>query len=127
MKPDDYLRNGKVYIWKEVFAVIKSKKSYPGAFANIVDKNEITVIVDQSRFNEKDGIEVEKGWKVLTFNMVLPLGLIGFLAKVSEALADEKIPILAISAYSRDHILVKEKDLTKAIKKLEDLGCVFEK
>jgi len=32
--------------------------------------------------------------------MILPFGLVGFLAKVSKVLADEKIPIFAISAYS---------------------------
>ena len=127
MKAEDYFRNGKVYVWKETFAVVKSKKTYPTAFANIIDKNETTVIVDQSKFNEKDAVEIEKDWKILTFDMVLPFGLVGFMAKVSQALADEKISIFAISAYSTDHVLVKEKDLNKAIKKLENLGCIIEK
>jgi hypothetical protein len=35
-----YFKNGKVYVWKETFVIIKSKKSYPNAFANIIDKNE---------------------------------------------------------------------------------------
>ncbi|HLC51337.1 MAG TPA: ACT domain-containing protein [archaeon] len=126
MNAEDYFRNGKVYVWKETFAVVKSKKTHPDAFANIVDKNETTVIIEQSKFNEKDAIETEKGWKILTFDMVLPFGLVGFMAKASQALADEKIPIFAISAYSTDHILVKEKDLAKATKKLESLGCIVE-
>ncbi len=127
MNPEDYFRNGKVNVWKEDFAVVKSKRSYPDAFANIIDKNETTVIIDQSKFNNKDAIEIEKDWKILTFDMILPFGLIGFMAKVSQVLADEKISIFAISAYSTDHILVKEKDLSKAIKKLESLGCIIEK
>ena len=122
----NYFKNGKVYIWKETFAIIKSKKSYPNAFANIIDKNEVTVIIEQSKYNDKDIIKIEKGWKILTFDMVLPFGLVGFLAKVSKVLADEKIAIFAISAYSTDHILVKEKDLTRAEEKLKELGCVIE-
>ncbi len=113
-----------MYVWKETFAVIKSKKSYLEAFANILDKNETTVIIDQSKFNENDVIEIEKDWKISTFDMVLPFGLVGFLAKVSKILADEKISIFVISAYSTDHILVKEKDLVKAKEKLENLGCI---
>ncbi len=74
-----------------------------------------------------DAIEIEKDWKILTFDMILPFGLVGFMAKVSQALADEKISVFAISAYSTDHILIKEKDLNKAIKKLENLGCIVEK
>jgi hypothetical protein len=58
--------------------------------------------------------------------MVLPFGLVGFLARVSRALADEKVSILAISAFSTDHILVKESDLPRAIKKLQSLGFVVE-
>jgi len=122
MKLQNYFKSGKVYIWKETFAVIKSKKTYPEAFANIIDKKEITVIIDQSKFNEEDVIEIEKDWKIFTFDMVLPFELVGFLAKVSQALADEKISIFAISAYSTDHILVKNRDLKKAVKKLESLG-----
>jgi len=122
----NYFKNGKVYVWKETFAIIKAKKPYPNAFANITDKNETTVIIGQSKYDEKNVIEIEKDWKILTFDMVLPFGLVGFLAKVSKVLADEKIPIFAISAYSTDHILVKEKDLIRAKEKLKELGCTIE-
>ena len=126
MDLENYFKNGKLYIWKETFAIIRSKKPYPNAFANIIDKNEITVIIEQSKYNDEDIIEVEKDWKILTFDMVSPFELVGFLAKVSKVLADEKIQIFAISAYSTDHILVKEKDLTRIEEKLKELGCVVE-
>jgi len=122
---ENYFENGKVYIWKETFAIIKSKKSYPNAFVNIIDKNETTVIIEQSKYDDEDVIEIEKDWKVLTFDMVLPFELVGFLAKVSKVLADEKIPLFAISAYSTDHILVKEKDLARAKKKLQNSGFII--
>jgi hypothetical protein len=127
MDLENYFKNGKVYIWKETFAIIKSKKVYLNAFANVIDKNETTVIIERSKYNDEDVIEIEKDWKTLTFDMVLPFGLVGFLAKVSKVLADEKIPIFAISAYSTDHILVKEKDLARAEEKLKNLGCIVEK
>jgi len=126
MDLENYFKNGKVYIWKETFAIIKSKKPYPNAFANIIDKNETTVIIEQSKHNNEDIIEIEKDWKILTFDMILPFGLVGFLAKVSKVLADEKIIIFSISAYSTDHILVKEKDLARAEEKLKELGCIVE-
>jgi hypothetical protein len=126
MKLEDYFKNGKVYVWKEKFAVVKSKKPLLNAFAVIKDKNEITVVIDQSKIIDKNIIEIERDWKVFTFDMILPFKLVGFLSKVSKVLADEKISIFAISAYSTDHILVKEKDISKAIKKLESLGCIVE-
>ena len=117
----DFFKNGKFYVWKEVLDVVKSKKPLADAFAVIQDKNETTVIIDQSKIIE-DVIEIEKDWKILTFEMVLPFGLVGFLAAISGALADEGISIFVMSAYSTDHILVKEKDLPKAISKLKTLG-----
>jgi len=126
MDLENYFKNGKVYVWEEIFAIIKSKKPYPNAFANIIDKNETTVIIEQSKYNDEDVVEIEKGWKILTFDMILPFELVGFLTKVSKVLADEKIPIFAISAYSTDHILVKEKDLVRAEEKLKEFGCVVE-
>jgi len=122
----NYFKNGKVYVWKETFAIIKAKKPFTNAFANIIDKNETTVIIEQSKYNEENVIEIEKDWKILTFDMVLPFGLVGFLAKISKVLADENIPIFVISAYSTDHILVKEKDLTRTEEKLKELGCIIE-
>lgn len=127
MFPDEYLRNGKVCIWKETFAIIKSKTTDPDSLAIIKDKKETTLVIDQSKFKEDYVIEIEKGWKLLTFDMILPFDLVGFLAKISKALADENITIFTLSAYSTDHILVKEKDLEKTQKKLESLGCIVEK
>ena len=63
---------------------------------------------------------------MLTFDMALPLELVGFLSKISKALADRNISIFVISAYSTDHILVKEKDLAEAIAAFSQLGCLVE-
>jgi len=67
MDLENYFKNGKVYIWKEIFAIIKARKPYLNAFANIIDKNEITVIIEQSKYDKESVIEIEKDWKVLTF------------------------------------------------------------
>jgi len=125
-KLEDYFKNGKAYVWKEKYAVVKSKKPMSNAFAVIKDKNETTVVIDQSKVSDKDAIEIERDWKVLTFDMTLPFSLVGFLAEISKALADENISVFVISAYSTDHILVKEKELPKAIDKLEKLGFTIE-
>jgi hypothetical protein len=123
MKSSSFIKDCKFYIWKENFAIVKAKRPRPDAFANVIDENEITLVIEQGKVNKKEVIEIEKNWKILTFDMVLPFGLVGFLATVSKALADEGISIYVISAYSSDHILIKEKDMTKAKKKLKRLGC----
>ena len=121
-----YFKDGKIYVWEETFAVLKSKKAYPNAFANIIDKNETTVIIEQPKYDMDDVLEIESDWKIITFDMVSPFGLTGFLSRVSDILADEGISILAVSSYSTDHILVKEKDLLKTINQLKKLGFMAE-
>ena len=44
MDLENYFTNGKVYIWKETYAIIKSKKAHPKAFVNIIDKKEKNLI-----------------------------------------------------------------------------------
>jgi len=123
---ENYFKNGKIYLWKETFAIIKAKKSNFNAFANIIDKNEITVIIDQLKYIPENVIEIEKDWKILTFDMIIPFEVLGFMAKVSKALSEEKIVLFAISAYSTDHILVKKQDLKRAKEKLKELGYIIE-
>ncbi len=115
---------GKFYVWKEKFAICKVKdiKNLPeNLFAVIKDKNEITLIVEESKI-PSTALKVEKGFKLITFDMVLPFGLIGFIAKISSALAENGISIFVISSYSTDHVFVKEKDLEKTVKVLGSLG-----
>jgi len=111
----------KIKVNEKDFVIVKAKKPYSEAFANIKDDNELTVILEQDKVNEEDVIEIEKDWKLITFDYKLEFDLVGFLAKVSKALADEGISIFVVSAYSTDHVLVKKENLNKAVEILEKL------
>ena len=39
---------------------MSGKKPSINAFANIIDQNETTVIIEQSKYNDEDVIEIEK-------------------------------------------------------------------
>ena len=67
-------------------------------------------------------IEMQPGYKMLTFDMKMPFDLVGFIAHVSSSLAIEGIPIFLISSYSTDHMLVKKEYLGKAVSKLRSMG-----
>jgi hypothetical protein len=111
-----------ILVWKEKFAIVKSKKEYAEAFANIKYKDELTVIIDQNKIEKKDIIKIERNWKLITFNFLLNFNLVGFISKISSALAKKNISIFVVSSYSTDHLLVKEKDLKKTLiilKKIE--------
>ena len=123
---EEYFKKGRVYVWKETFSVLKSKEVYPDAFLNVVDKNEITVVIEKDKYLEDNIIGFEDGWRIFTFDMLQTFGLTGFLAKLAKILAEDRISIFVVSAYSTAHILVKEEDMEKAKAKLESLGCLVQ-
>jgi hypothetical protein len=89
-------------------------------FSIIRDKKEVTVVAKEGL--ELQRISEEKFFKLITFDVMLPFGLTGFLSHVSTLMASKNIPIFAISAYSSDHIFVREEDLDNAVEVLEKDG-----
>ena len=86
-------------------------------FAIIRDNKEVTVIAKEGL--ELQPISEEKFFGLITFDVTLPFDLSGFLYHVSRLLASKNIPIFAISAYSTDHVLVREENLGSAVLILE--------
>ena len=94
-------------------------------FAIIKDDKEVTVVAKEG--TKLRSTSEERFFRLTTFDVVLPFGLTGFLSHVCTLLACEDMPILAFSAYSTDHILVNEKNLTSAMEALEKDGMVHGK
>lgn len=86
------------------------------------DRFETTLLLDEIDFETiryaiRDA-KIEKGFRLLTFDLVMDFSVVGFLAEVARILAEAKISIVALSAFSRDHLLVKQEDLAKTLKVL---------
>ena len=69
--------------------------------------------------------ERDDGWRGFRIQGKLDFSLIGILSRISAVLAENRIGIFAVSTFNTDYILVKERDITKAVKALEDAGYVF--
>jgi hypothetical protein len=90
-----------------------------------VDHDEISLIVKKKEWEQciyrlTDYIQ-EGPYRLITFDIVLDLSLIGYLSVVSSVLADEGISIFAVSTYLRDHILIKKQDSVRALETLNTL------
>jgi hypothetical protein len=120
----EYFKNGRVIVDGRTFAIVKSDRAFAGAFAVIRDTRETTCVVEEQVLGFRNVIGIDRGWRLVTFDMILPFGLVGFIAQVSGALAKEGISILSFSAYSTDHVFVKNKDLEKAVGALRKLGFI---
>ena len=94
-------------------------------FAIIKEQKEITVVAKEGFVSQP--ISVEGYFKRITFDFLLPYDLIGFVAHISTLSASKNIAILVYSAYSTDHLFVKEEDLDGAVEALEKDGMTYSK
>ena len=89
------------------------------------DLAEISLVIDSDAWaglREEFGSYREEGpYRLITFDIVLDLAIVGYLAVISRILADAGISIYALSTYLRDHVLVKESDAETAMNVLRGL------
>jgi uncharacterized protein len=67
-------------------------------------------------------VRCERGYRAVRVHGNLPLDLIGILAAIADPLADAGLAIFAISTFETDYVLVKVKDLDRAIAALTQAG-----
>ncbi len=70
-------------------------------------------------------IQRDDGWKAFRIQGVLNFSLIGILAKIAAALADNGISIFAVSTYNTDYVLMKKENYQKALDVLKALGYMI--
>ena len=92
------------------------------SFMLLKDEHEVTLLLDEEdwqtmRHAVRDA-RVEGDFRLLTFDIELDWDVVGFLARVTEILADAGISCGALSSFSRDHLLVKQDDLGRTLRVL---------
>lgn len=136
MSASEILKNARVEVSAETFTLVslihedwirllqnpELSPRMTAPFMIYYDKHEVTLLLDETDFETmrhalRDA-NIERGFRLLTFDIVLGFNVVGFLAEVSRILADAGISIVAISAFSRDHLLIKQADLASALKAL---------
>ncbi len=103
------------------------------AFSSMTfDHAEVSLVLRSDRWAELRGgfrdFEEEGPYRLITFDIVLDLSIVGFMAVISARLAEAGVSIYALSTFLRDHILVKSGDAEKAVDVLRGLveGCRVE-
>lgn len=132
----ELLRTAKVEVAPETFALVgmrhedwarllENPELSPRAesdFMLLRDPFEVTLLLEESdwramRHAARDA-KVEPGFRLVTLNVELGWDVVGFLARVTAILAEAGVPVGALSAFSRDHLLIKQDDLGKALRVL---------
>jgi hypothetical protein len=91
-------------------------------FMLLRDPFEVTLLLEEDdwramRHAARDA-RVEAGFRLVTLDVELPWNVVGFLAHVARILAGEGVAVGTLSAFSRDHLLIKQDDLGKALRAL---------
>ena len=86
------------------------------------DKHEVTLLLDETdwqtmRHAARDA-KVEGGFRLITLDIELGWNVVGFLALVTSILAEAEVSVGALTAFSRDHLLVKQDELAAALRAL---------
>jgi hypothetical protein len=84
-------------------------------------KDELSVVAIQTN-RVPDDIPNSKNWKILRVSGPLDFSMVGIIAEISNIFREKNIPILTLSTYDTDYILVRQKDLKAGIKALIDKG-----
>jgi hypothetical protein len=88
------------------------------------DRFEVTLVVDETDLATMAPAlrpaRIERGFRLVTFDVELDFSVTGFIAEISRILAAADVPIFPISSFSRDHLLIRQADLGRALAALRD-------
>jgi hypothetical protein len=132
----ELLRQTRVEVAPETFFLVSlSHENYRRLLANpelaprgtapfmlFSDRHEVTLLLDNTDWQTMRHVardaKVEGNFRLVTLNLELEWNIIGYYALVTKILAEAEISVGALSAFSRDHLLIKQDDLAKALKVL---------
>ena len=84
-------------------------------------KDELSVVSVHTDSIPEDTI-CNNGWRILKVAGPMDLSLVGIISEISGTLRNKDIPVFVISTFDTDYILVKQKDLNRAVGALREKG-----
>lgn len=108
--------------WKRLLENPELSPRADAVFMLLRDPYEVTLLLEEEDWrtmrHAAREARVESGFRLLTLNVELPWTTVGYLARVTEILAAAGLSVGALSGFSRDHLLVKQEDLARALRAL---------
>jgi len=108
--------------WQRILGNPELSPRDDAPFMILRDAHEVTMIIAEDdwqriRHQIRDA-RSEAGYRLVTLDIELPWTTVGYLARITELLAAENISVGALSSFSRDHLLIKQQDLGRALRTL---------
>jgi hypothetical protein len=134
--PNDLLRKTRIEVAPATYLVIglhhpdwqrllENPELSPRAdapFMILRDAHEVTLVLEEEDWRRichavRDA-KIETGYRLVTLDIELPWSTVGYFARITEILAAAGISVGALSSFSRDHLLIKQEDLGRALRVL---------
>ena len=123
MKLEEVVRTSQVIVHGGRYAYLKAKTKQPGDhFLVAQDKDEVTIVTEESNLGNIDYDKAEKWFKLIEIQVSAPFVATGFLAKVTGTIAHKNLNLLVVSTFSKDYILVREEEHEVALQALSEAG-----
>lgn len=91
-------------------------------FMLLRDRREVTLLLEAEDWrtirHAAREARVEGDFRLVTLDIELGWNVVGYLARVTALLAEAGIPVGALAAFSRDHLLIKQEYLATALRVL---------
>ena len=91
----------------------------------VVEPDLVTLVLKQASWRAVRAAfpqaRVQQPFRAITFEVDFSLDVVGFLAAITAALAAAEVPLLAVCGFTKDHLLVHERNLEVAVAALETL------
>ncbi len=99
----------------------------PGFCAVLDVGTEITLLLPQERWAQVAPVfldpAVQVDFRVVTLDSDVQLEAVGYISTVTGALARAGVPVAVMSAFSCDHLLVRDRDLQQCLDILQKAGA----
>lgn len=121
---NEVIRTSTVVVRRGRYAYLKARAETElgNHFLISRDEDEITVVTEEAHVSESSFEEEVKWFKLIEIRVSQPFLAKGFIACVTQAIAERELNVLAVSTFSKDYFLVREKGIETAVGALQDLG-----
>ena len=105
--------------WHALLADPQLSPRMSSPFMILMDQWEVTLLLDETDMRNirpgLGGAKVQNDFRLLSLDLPMGFEEVGVMAELSGALASSGVPILAVSAFTRDHLLIKQEHLALAL------------
>ena len=106
--------------WRSIVTNPDLSPDMSSEFILFKDGWEVTLVVNEGDFKRLgpglSNAKIESGYRLLSFDADLEFDVVGFIAEIAQLLAQQGISILPFASFKRDHVLVRQTDLARALK-----------